>query len=105
MHAVQKGEYATRINESNADRVFVQANETDQLGIDIEDEELGELYEDKTAHLSSTHLEFFKKWEKLISYEEQELVRYKKEIWTMTAEQRTKMGRCVCQSTARVTVG
>lgn len=50
-------------------------------------------YELKTGHLTSEHLDFFKKWEKLISYEEQELVRFKKEIWTMTAEERAKFGR------------
>jgi DNA replication ATP-dependent helicase Dna2 len=51
------------------------------------------MFEDKTGHLTPAHTEFFKKWEKLISFEEQELVRFKKEIWTMGAEERMKVGR------------
>ncbi|CEQ40945.1 SPOSA6832_02624, partial [Sporobolomyces salmonicolor] len=52
------------------------------------------IYEEKTAHLTEEHAEFFRKWEKLISFEEQELVRFKKEIWTMEAEERAQVGRC-----------
>ncbi|GAA5950222.1 hypothetical protein JCM21900_003514 [Sporobolomyces salmonicolor] len=52
------------------------------------------IYEEKTGHLTEEHAEFFKKWEKLISFEEQELVRFKKEIWTMEAEERAQVGRC-----------
>ncbi|GAA5861587.1 hypothetical protein JCM8547_008083 [Rhodosporidiobolus lusitaniae] len=59
-----------------------------------EHDPLQALYEDKTGHLTEEHAEFFKHWEKLISYEEQELVRFKKEIWTMGAEERQKTGRC-----------
>lgn len=50
-------------------------------------------FEDKTGHLTREQSEFFRKWEKLISLEEQELVRFKKEIWTMCAEERMKLGR------------
>ncbi|GAA5914570.1 hypothetical protein JCM5296_006275 [Sporobolomyces johnsonii] len=52
------------------------------------------IYEEKIGHLTEEHAEFFKTWEKLISYEEQELVRFKKEIWTMEAEERAQVGRC-----------
>ncbi|GAA5923588.1 hypothetical protein JCM1841_001292 [Sporobolomyces salmonicolor] len=52
------------------------------------------IYEEKTGHLTEEHAEFFRKWEKLISFEEQELVRFKKEIWTMEAEERAQVGRC-----------
>lgn len=51
------------------------------------------MYDDKTGFLTEEHTTFFKKWEKLISYEEQELVRFKKEIWTMGAEERMQVGR------------
>ncbi|KAI5475195.1 DNA replication ATP-dependent helicase Dna2 [Pseudohyphozyma bogoriensis] len=53
------------------------------------------MFDDKTGHLTETHLKFFKDWERLISLEEQELVRFKKEIWTMGAEERQKFGRCL----------
>ena len=53
-----------------------------------------ELYERKTGHLTESQCEFFRKWEALISLEEQDLVRFKKELWTMGAEERESHGRC-----------
>ena len=53
-----------------------------------------ELYEKKTGHLTESQCEFFRKWEALISLEEQDLVRFKKELWTMGAEDRESHGRC-----------
>lgn len=52
-------------------------------------------FEEKTSFLTQTHKTFFRTWEKLISFEEQELVRFKKEIWTMSADERMKAGRSV----------
>jgi len=52
------------------------------------------LYEQKTSHLTESQCEFFRKWEALISLEEQDLVRFKKELWTMGAEDRESHGRC-----------
>ncbi|GAA5968485.1 hypothetical protein JCM11641_007653 [Rhodosporidiobolus odoratus] len=60
-----------------------------------EEDPLQVIYADQTGHLTYAHAEFFKHWEKLICYEEQELVRFKKEIWTMQAEEREKAGRCL----------
>lgn len=59
-----------------------------------ESDPLQVLYEDKTGHLTEAHAEFFRHWEKLISYEEQEMMRFKREIWTMQADEREKVGRC-----------
>ncbi|GAA5886249.1 hypothetical protein JCM6882_001581 [Rhodosporidiobolus microsporus] len=59
-----------------------------------DDDPLQLIYSDQTSHLTDTHIEFFKHWERLVSCEEQELVRFKREIWTMTAEEREKAGRC-----------
>lgn len=53
-----------------------------------------EMYERKTGHLTESQCEFFRKWEALISIEEQDLVRFKKELWTMGAEDRESHGRC-----------
>lgn len=51
-------------------------------------------YELKTSHLTPQQLDFFKKWEKLISLEERDINRFKKELWTMGAKEREKKGRC-----------
>lgn len=53
-----------------------------------------DIYELKTSHLTTTQAAFFKKWESLVSLEEQELVRFKKELWTMGAAEREAKGRC-----------
>lgn len=52
------------------------------------------LYNKKTGHLTELQCEFFRKWEALISLEEQDLTRFKKELWTMGAEEREAHGRC-----------
>lgn len=48
----------------------------------------------KTAHLTPAHCAFFKKWEALVSMEEQDVVRFRRELWTMGAEERERRGRC-----------
>ncbi|QRV93352.1 DNA replication ATP-dependent helicase Dna2 [Ceratobasidium sp. AG-Ba] len=49
---------------------------------------------DKTSHLTPAQAEFFARWETLIALEEQDMVRFRKELWTMGAEKREKLGRC-----------
>lgn len=56
--------------------------------------EIQQLFDDKTSHLTPEQCEFFKQWESLISLEEQEMLRFRKELWTMGAEEREKNGRC-----------
>jgi len=51
------------------------------------------MYEQKTGHLTEQHAEFFSKWEDLIRFEEREMVKFKKEIWTMSALERAETGR------------
>lgn len=58
-----------------------------------DEDKLQILFEKKTSHLTDQHAAFFKKWERLVGLEEQEMQRYKKEIWTMTAEERAAVGR------------
>jgi DNA replication ATP-dependent helicase Dna2 len=48
----------------------------------------------KTGHLTQEQCDFFKKWENLISLEEGDLVRFRKELWTMGAAERERAGRC-----------
>ena len=61
----------------------------------IEDDQspIADLYEKKTGHLSVVHADFFRKWEELISFEEQDATRFASELWTMSAVEREKSGR------------
>lgn len=51
------------------------------------------LYQSKTNHVTPKQAEFFRTWEHLINLEERELVRYRKEMWTMSPEERQSVGR------------
>ncbi|KAF7984152.1 hypothetical protein HWV62_16810 [Athelia sp. TMB] len=55
---------------------------------------IADIYELKTGHLTPTHTAFFKQWEAAITLEEQDMTRFKKELWTMGAAEREKRGRC-----------
>lgn len=52
------------------------------------------LLESKTAHLTTRDVEFFRKWESLITKEEGEMFRFRKELWHMTSTERAKLNRC-----------
>ncbi|ORX38549.1 AAA domain-domain-containing protein, partial [Kockovaella imperatae] len=58
------------------------------------DDPINELFEEKTGHLSEAHVQFFKKWETLLTIEEQDIGRFRSQLWTMTAKKREKTGRC-----------
>lgn len=76
-------------------RLGTQAVDGDvEISADDEDP-LQVIFDETTGHLTDEHAAFFKEWERLISLEEQELVRYKKEIWTLTADEREQAGRYV----------
>ncbi|EIW80184.1 Dna2-domain-containing protein [Coniophora puteana RWD-64-598 SS2] len=55
---------------------------------------IADMYKLKTDHLTQDQADFFRKWEALISLEEQDLVRFRKELWTMNAREREEKGRC-----------
>src|SRR5258708_726486 len=81
-------------------RCLGQINSTNELkrgqAIDrVVDESspIAEIYQRKTGHLTAKHLEFFRHWESLISLEESDLNRFRRELWTMTAEARQMSGR------------
>jgi DNA replication ATP-dependent helicase Dna2 len=57
------------------------------------DDPIAQLYEDKAGHLTERDAVFFRKWESLVTVEEQELGRFRSQLWTMTAKQREKTGR------------
>jgi DNA replication ATP-dependent helicase Dna2 len=52
-----------------------------------------ELYLEKTGHVTETHAEFYRKWDDLLTVEEQDAGRLRTQLWTMTAERREKSGR------------
>lgn len=52
------------------------------------------IYDAKTSHLTPAQADFFKRWEALIGLEEQDGIRFRKELWTMTAQEREEKGRC-----------
>jgi DNA replication ATP-dependent helicase Dna2 len=56
---------------------------------------LGAIYDAKTDHLSPEHIEFFNKWNYLISKEEGMLQRYRNELWTLSSKEREEKGRCL----------
>ncbi|KAG6911010.1 hypothetical protein DXG01_005425 [Tephrocybe rancida] len=55
---------------------------------------IADIYDLKTSHLTPPRAQFFKQWEALVALEEQDLVRFKKELWTMSAADRELKGRC-----------
>ncbi|GAC92835.1 DNA-binding protein [Pseudozyma hubeiensis SY62] len=55
---------------------------------------IADVFEQKTEHLTDIHLDFYRKWDRLLNLEEEDAVRFRREMWTMTAEQREKVGRC-----------
>lgn len=59
-----------------------------------DDSPISPLYEQQTGHLTPEQCVFFKEWEALISLEEQDLIRFRQELWTLTATEREKNGRC-----------
>ena len=52
------------------------------------------IFDLKTGHLTSTQTQFFKDWERLLALEEKDLVRFKRELWTLGAKEREERGRC-----------
>ena len=55
---------------------------------------LAPIYDLKTGHLTPTQTQFFKDWERLLALEEKDLVRFKRELWTLGAKEREDKGRC-----------
>lgn len=56
---------------------------------------LGLIFEDKTRGMTAQHSAFFEKWEKLVSLEEGDALRFRREIWNLASAERAKLGRCL----------
>lgn len=55
---------------------------------------MGEKFDEVIKHLTPLHQEFFVKWENLLTLEEKEGQKTKRELWTMTSIEREKKSRC-----------
>ena len=55
---------------------------------------MGDKFEDIVRHLNKEHQQFFRKWDDLLTKEEADIVKVRKELWTMQSEEREKVGRC-----------
>ncbi|KAL0469417.1 DNA replication helicase [Neurospora intermedia] len=61
---------------------------------DGETSAMNEKFDEVVHHLSPTHKEFFLKWEELLTKEEKESQKLRRELWTMISTEREKVGRC-----------
>lgn len=55
---------------------------------------MAEKFDEVIGHLTPVHQEFFLKWENLLTLEEKESQKLKRELWTMTSKEREKKSRC-----------
>ncbi|KAK4099418.1 DNA replication factor Dna2 [Parathielavia hyrcaniae] len=63
-------------------------------GGDGETSGLHDKFDEAVRHLTPTHQEFFLKWEDLLTKEEKESQKLRRELWTMVSTEREKVGRC-----------
>ena len=56
---------------------------------------LGGKFDEVVGHLTPVHREFFLRWEDLLTKEEKETLKLKRELWTMLGPEREKVGRCL----------
>ena len=55
---------------------------------------MGDKFQDLVQHLKPAHQSFFTKWDDLLTKEEKDIVKVRKEIWAMQSSEREKAGRC-----------
>lgn len=53
-----------------------------------------EKFDEVVKHLTPIHKDFFLKWEDLLTKEEKESQKLRRELWTMLSSEREKVGRC-----------
>jgi DNA replication ATP-dependent helicase Dna2 len=51
-------------------------------------------FDEVVRHLTPRHKEFFLKWDELLTKEEKESLKFRRELWTMLSLEREKLGRC-----------
>ncbi|BCR82867.1 bifunctional ATP-dependent DNA helicase/ssDNA endodeoxyribonuclease DNA2 [Aspergillus chevalieri] len=55
---------------------------------------LGDDFDKDTDHLTPQHQAFFKKWDQLLTKEEQDMMKFRRELWTLLSTEREALGRC-----------
>lgn len=55
---------------------------------------LKEIFDDAVGHLQPKHQAFFKLWDDLLTKEERDCMRFRRELWTMLSTERELVGRC-----------
>ncbi|KAF4556935.1 DNA replication factor Dna2-like protein [Elsinoe fawcettii] len=55
---------------------------------------VGPKFAQTVAKLRPAHQDFFKKWDELLTKEETEMFKFRRELWTMLSHEREKVGRC-----------
>jgi DNA replication ATP-dependent helicase Dna2 len=55
---------------------------------------MGNAFTDLIDHLTPSHQTFFRKWETLLTAEEKDMMRFRRELWTMIGSEREAVGRC-----------
>ena len=63
-------------------------------GGDGETSGLGETFTEMVSHLNPTHAEFFRRWDGLLTKEERDTMKFRRELWTMLSTERQGVGRC-----------
>ncbi|KAL1958605.1 hypothetical protein VTO42DRAFT_4202 [Malbranchea cinnamomea] len=58
---------------------------------------MGNAFTDLVGHLTPNHQAFFKKWDALITMEEKDMMKFRRELWTMLSTEREEVGRCFSQ--------
>ncbi|KAK8136559.1 hypothetical protein PG984_004499 [Apiospora sp. TS-2023a] len=61
---------------------------------DAETSAMKDKFDEVVRHLTPTHQEFFLRWEDLLTKEEKESQKLRRELWTMLSSEREKVGRC-----------
>ncbi|KAG0003793.1 Tripartite DNA replication factor [Modicella reniformis] len=56
---------------------------------------IGDIFENATNHLNVTHAEFLRKWNRLLSLEQGDVVKFQNQIWTMLSSERQGSGNCL----------
>lgn len=51
-------------------------------------------FDEVVKHLTPRHKDFFLKWDDLLTKEERESMKFRRELWTMLSKEREKLGRC-----------
>ena len=55
---------------------------------------VGEKFEELTRHLKLEHQQFFSKWDSLLTKEERDIIKLRRELWTMDSSERERAGKC-----------